>query len=87
MANPNPNRNANQVFGISSMRAINLVNGNPDPSPSPSPSPDPNPNPKQALMLAARNGSLAAVEALVTAGANVNAATPHGTTTLMNAAP
>ena len=40
-----------------------------------------------ALMLAARNGSLAAVEALVTAGANVNAATPHGTTTLMNAAP
>ena len=39
----------------------------------------------QALMLAARNGSLAAVEALVTAGANVNSATPHGTTTLMNA--
>ena len=38
-----------------------------------------------ALMLAARNGSLAAVETLVTAGANVNAATPHGTTTLMNA--
>ena len=45
MANPNPNRNANQVFGISSMRAINLVNGNPDPSPSPGPSPHSNPSP------------------------------------------
>ena len=59
----------------------------PDPEPGPSPNPNPNPKPNQALMLAARNGSLAAVEALVTAGANVNAATPHGTTTLMNAEP
>ena len=38
-----------------------------------------------ALMLAARNGSLAAAEALVTAGANVNAATQSGTSVLMHA--
>ena len=36
-----------------------------------------------ALMLAARNGSLAAAEVLTAAGANVNAATPQGTTVLM----
>lgn len=38
-----------------------------------------------ALMLAARNGSLAAVEELVEAKANVLAATPQGTTVLMQA--
>ena len=38
-----------------------------------------------ALMLAARNGSLAAVEALTEASANVLAATPQGTTVLMQA--
>lgn len=36
-----------------------------------------------ALMLAARNGSLAAVEMLIEAGAKVNATTPQGTTVLM----
>lgn len=36
-----------------------------------------------ALMLAARNGSMAAVDALIEAGANVSAATPQGTTVLM----
>jgi ankyrin repeat protein len=38
-----------------------------------------------ALMLAARNGSAAAVDALIDAGANVSASTPQGTTVLMQA--
>ena len=38
-----------------------------------------------ALMLAARNGSLAAVETLAAAGASIHAATPAGTTVLMQA--
>lgn len=36
-------------------------------------------------MLAARNGSLAAVEVLSEAGASVEASTPQGTTVLMQA--
>eukprot|EP00962_Isochrysis_galbana_P051352 scaffold22753_cov108-Isochrysis_galbana.AAC.1 len=36
-------------------------------------------------MLAARNGSTAAAEALVAGGAGVNAVTPAGTTVLMHA--
>ena len=38
-----------------------------------------------ALMLAARNGSISAVETLVEAGAKVSATTPQGTTVLMQA--
>ena len=38
-----------------------------------------------AMMLAARNGSLEAVEVLIAAGASMGVATPTGTTTLMQA--
>jgi ankyrin repeat protein len=38
-----------------------------------------------ALMLAARNGSAAAAEALLAGGASVNVVTPAGTTVLMHA--
>ena len=38
-----------------------------------------------ALMLAARNGSAAAVSTLIEAGAKLGATTPHGTTVLMQA--